>query len=485
MMKKYLLILLSILSFTSCIKDEGNYDYTTLKEVQIGGLVNSYRFVLQKTQTIAPEITTEIAPDDLSYCWRVGGDTLSTDKAFTHTFTKVLASSEPLTFEVIDKLTNIRFVKRMNLAVVSPFETGWLIFGDVQGKAQLDFQSYEDEKKYFTDIYKEVNGEDLSGTAKIVKQLNYQDPSTGAYMDRVSVICKGGKSVELDGSSFLKRKYYEDEFKGTSLSVDAISSEHYSIDNSLFIISKGNIYAKTPGSMGTPDEAYYQYPLSGDSQGYSVAANYTKGYSNGDFYLCLDELNHRYVDFQRSSLSTKVSSLTVDENSSAVIDPDHVDGTSVWMGQAYNGNALSIVKTDAGKYVLHVLSCIWDGSWTLLAKYDIPDGVINATTCFTSHKVNPYLMIATGNKLMALNLEALSSGVAAINDVHTYEAPITAMHYAYNANKGVNEFGIAIQESATSSTLLLINPSLTAMGEILKRYENMKGTITSLWRKIM
>lgn len=486
MKKIYSTLFFATLLLSGCIKDDGNYDYTPLEEVSIEGIADSYRFILQERQAITPKITTKIAPDNLQYCWRIGSDTLSTEPNFDYTFTNVLATKDPLTFEVIDKTTNVRYSKRIDLAVVSPFQTGWMIFSTLDNAPCLSFQSYEDKQLLYDDVYKEINDETLAGTPLTVKQIRYQDGSTGAWMDRVSVLCRNGKSVELDGTSLLRLKYYEDEFHAGNLEIQNINSEYYRSDNALFLIHKGKIYAKVTGGMGTPDDAYYQYPLDGDSKDYRIGAYFAKAHT--DYYVALDELNHRYVYFNRSSLSTIVSSLSVDEaNSTHDFDPNDIQGTSVWMGESKDEKALSIVKTPEGKYVMHVMSSTYNAIFTLVARYEFPDGAINDESCFAAHRNIPYLMIGTGNQLKALNLEALSAGASAMNDIATYDGQITAMQYAYDVNKNVNEFGIAItgSNSERSGSLLIINPTLTAGGEILKRYNNVGGEIKSICRKIM
>jgi hypothetical protein len=487
MKKIYVLIFMMAGLFASCIEDNGNYVYTALNEVTITGLENSYRFILQEPRTLTPQVATTIDPANLTYCWRIGSDTLATTKQFNYTFSEKVTTGDQLVFEVYDKTTNVRYAKRMPVVIVSPFETGWLIFGNgAGGTPTLSFQSYEEGNTFYADVYSEVNKSSLTGKAKMVKQYSYQDGITGSYFDRVSVICEGGNSVELDGTSLLRKKFYQDEFKDNTITIDAMNSEFYGPDYAIYIIGNGKVYVKAPGIMGTPDEAYYQYPLAGDSKGYKLDPVYTKGASYSDFYLSVDELNHRYVGFKRSSLSTKVASIATNATASIkTIDPENLEGKCIWMGQSNAYDALCIFKTDAGKYVLHTLSCYWDGTWTLLSRYEFPDGVINDQTCFAPHKVNPYLMIGTGNQLMALNLQALSAGADAVNQIATYEGAITAMHYAYDINKNVNEFGIAIQSTTATSSLLLVNPSLTAKGEILKRYDNISGKLVSVWRKIM
>lgn len=486
MKKIYPILFSAILLLNGCISDDGNYDYTPLKEVSIEGIADSYRFILQEHQKITPKITTEIASDNLAYCWRIGSDTLSTASNFDYTFTNVLASKDPLTFEVIDLSTNVRYAKRIEIAVVSPFQSGWMVFSVLNNAACLSFQSYEDKKLLYEDVYQEINGEALAGSPLLVKQLRYQDGSTGAYKDRISVLCKDGNSVELDGSSLLRVKNYGDEFRPGGLQVQNINAEYYGNDYSLFMIHKGKIYAKLTGSMGTPEDAYYQYPLEGDTKDYQVGAQFTKPHS--DYYVMLDELNHRYVYFNRSSLSTIVSPLSIDEAASTRdFDSNDVKGTSVWMGQSKDQKALSIIKTPAGKYVLDVMTSTYAGIFTLVARYEFPDGTINDESCFAPHRNIPYLLIGTGNQLKALNLEALSAGAGALNNIATYEGRIAAMQYAYDINKNIDEFGIAITGSNTerSGSLLIINPTLTSGGEILKRYDHVGGKIISICRKIM
>lgn len=486
MKKIYSTLFLVTLLFSGCIKDDGNYDYTPLKEVSIEGITDSYRFILQERQTITPKITTEIDPANLDYCWRIGNDTISTSPNLEYTFTNILTATNILTFEVIDKATNVRYSKRIELAVVSPFQSGWMLFSTLNNAPYLSFQSYEDKQLLYDDVYKATNSESLTGNPLFVKQIRYQDPISGAYQDRISVLCQNGKSVELDGTSLIRLKYYEDEFHGGNLAIQNISSEYFRADNALFLIHKGKIYAKVTGGIGTPDDAYYQYPLDGDSKDYQTGSYFAKAHN--DYYVTLDELNHRYVCFNRSSLSTIVSALSVDDaNSTHVFDPNDIQGTSLWMGESKEEKALSIIKTPEGKYVLHVMSSTYNAIFTLLARYEFPDGAINDESCFTAHRNIPYLMIGTGNQLKALNLEALSAGPDAMNNIATYEGQITAMQYAYDSNKKVNEFGIAITGSNPEGpgSLLIINPTLTAGGEILKRYDNVKGKIVSICRKIM
>lgn len=489
MKQKYLFIIGLVCIFNACIEDTGNYDYTSLQEVAINGLDDTYRFVLQKPYSITPDINTRIDEKNLAYCWRIGADTLCQTKELNHTFTRIpsAASTNPLTFEVLDKTTDVRYSKRMPISIVSPFTTGWLMLTSLsEGGAQLAFQSFEAEKMLYQDVYEEVNGEKLTGTPLWVKQLNYSDGATGAKLDRVSIICENGKCPELDGTSLVRNKFYEDEFRSVTPHICNITSEYYTVDKALNIVSDGLIYGKAAkGTMDTPDDAYYQYPFEGDDKGYHIAP-YIVAPTYSAFYFALDELNHRFVVYKGNSLSSKVSSITWDdEKSVSGIDLDDVPGKMVWMGAiTYDEKFYSIILND-GKYILRHMDVDWDGTTTLSGYAELPDGVIAENSSFALHPTSPYMFVSNGQTLKIINLETLSDKNVDIQNLCVYDGEILAMHYAYGQNPKVDQFGIAIQTGNNESALLIVNPELSAQGEILERYEHVEGKIVSLCRKAM
>ena len=60
MRKIYLFSVWLLCCLNACIEDKGNYNYVPLEEVAISGLDDSYRFVLQKSQSITPKVITNI-----------------------------------------------------------------------------------------------------------------------------------------------------------------------------------------------------------------------------------------------------------------------------------------------------------------------------------------------------------------------------------------------------------------------------------------
>lgn len=484
----------TVFSMTSCLSDDGNYDYTPVRDITISGLSDSVRCVLQEPQALKPEIETDIPESNLEYCWRLGADTLAKTRDFNYTFTNVPTSSDPLTFDILDKTTNVRYSKVINLKVVSPFTTGWALLLNDGGKSKLDFQSLEGSSRLYDDVYGSVNGEQLSGTPVSVKQLVYNDGFTGKRTDRISVLMKGGKSPELDGVSMLRKKYYADEFHSTPVPEFAyISAENYKSDYALNIITTdGTIYGKAVGQMGTPDDGYYEYPYRADDKGYKVAP-YVGSVSGQGVAIALDEANHRFVHWSPSTLSSKVSGIVFNEEESVKdADLESVPGTAVWIGNKeynYDGNVYAVVN-NGGKYYLYQLffgysSTARDFIYALKAKAEIPDGVVSNNSVFAIHPDTPYLFVGTGNSLKAINLNSLNEMSQAVNDLTTFDGDIKGMTFSRDNTVLPNlEFSIAVSRGGQSS-ILIVDPTLTSKGKILKRYNGIKGDIVSFCRKLM
>lgn len=482
-MKHIVSILIITLLLSSCLKDNGNYKYTAIAPVTIKGINDSYRVFLQSSLNIPVTIETTLKESDLEYNWMVGPDTLCRTKDFNYTFVDQSATSDALVLEVRNKTNNVRYTKRANLTIVSPFQTGWAILSEKNNKGYLSFLSYEGNKELFKDVYQQVNKESLGSNPISVKHLMDWD------INRLSIICSGGKSVEIDGSNFKKVKYYQDEFKAPNFAPVAINVEKFSADRFFMIISGGKIYPNNIGSFPVFDDGWYEFPLDADALGYSVDGWYTKG-PDIDQYMAFDQLNKRYVGFAKRSSITQVTSLPLNTGLTQMFNPNNVDGHCIWMGQSSASKALSIIKTTNGKYLLHVFTnaydAKWNVKWTAQAEYEIPATAIGANSCFAAHATTPYLFIGTGNKLQALNLDALSQGSAALNLISTYDGDITAISHSYSSLKGINELAIALKTTDTEypGSFLLINPTLTAGGTVIMRVDKVGGIIKDLVRKI-
>jgi hypothetical protein len=93
-----------------------------------------------------------------------------------------------------------------------------------------------------------------------------------------------------------RTKWYDDEFHTASVpSFAAITAQYFNTDKALDIITTdGQVFIKRIGSMGSPDDGYYEYPLQSEG-GYKIAPCVTRLTSNDAAYVGLDEQNHRFV----------------------------------------------------------------------------------------------------------------------------------------------------------------------------------------------
>ena len=468
----------------SCLSDEGNYDYTQLDDVDIQGVPESARFILQTPQAITPTISTSIDENNLEYCWRIGSDTLCKTKDFNYTFTKV-PSRDKLTFDVRDKRTDVRYSRVVKATVVSPFTSGWLILTNDQGKSRLAFQSFEDTKKLFQDVYTFVNGTEMEGKPVMVKQLRYQDFNTGTWIDRVSVLNKDGQSPELDGITMARTYNYEEQFKNGNAPQPAyISSEYYRFDFTTAIIgTNGEMYGKANGLGADSKDGYFVDPYVKDDLGYEMAPMLAR--VNGQCFG-YDRKNHRFVQFVQSYLSTPIMAPIY---GSSAVDTNVFPGEIIWMGTTlFEYNNFYAVLRDAGKYYLYSFSYGYDNSTysfvtKVLSREKLPEGVVSDNSKFQIRNDKNYLFVSNGKTLRAINMSTCGTGNVAVEDVATFSGDILDMLYLTDTSVSLDEFGIAIDGGDDTTSLLIIDPTLTSHGAVLQRYDGIKGKAVSIWRK--
>lgn len=484
-MKRTILYLAALmpLAFTACLNDEGNYDYTELPDVEISGLADDIRCVLLEQQNLTPTVSTTIPEERLQYVWRIGADTLVQKKTLDYTFHKVPGSNDPLTFEVIDRQTNVRYAKTMRLTVVSPFTTGYAM---LTADGRLAFQSLEADEKLYQDAYRDANGEGLQGTPRAVKLLGYGDANNNyVRATRLSVTMEGGQSPELDGLSFIRNTYYEDEFRGNTPQLAYISSQYYTADYAYNAISSdGKVYIKFCSSTGTPDDGYFEYPLESALENYRLAPQIVRmGATSYDVdYVGLDEQNHCFVKWTGNRSSTPITKLVPN-------DEQTVDGTLLWMGNTlYTTTAYAVVKNE-GRFYLYGLSyalsyVTYQMEGSVTAYGELPAGTVNDQSCFTVSRDTPYLFVGTGHQLKAINLASLNNLSDAVIDVATYDGDITDIHVDYDVNVlPTTELNIAVSHADGTSSVMQIDPTIVNHGAVLKRYDGIQGRIVSFCRK--
>ena len=74
----------------------------------------------------------------MSYEWRLDGELLNV-KAPSYTFNSHKIGLFELTFSVIDNKTGVKYSASTDILVRSPYQRGWVVLSDVDGKSTLSF----------------------------------------------------------------------------------------------------------------------------------------------------------------------------------------------------------------------------------------------------------------------------------------------------------------------------------------------------------
>ena len=138
----YILLLLLLSSICSCLDDKNNYDYTPINELKgtISNIEKNYSVGIDEDLVITPtfEFTIDKTDPDVSYEWRLDGELLNV-KAPSYTFNSHKIGLFELTFSVIDNKTGVKYSASTDILVRSPYQRGWVVLSDVDGKSTLSF----------------------------------------------------------------------------------------------------------------------------------------------------------------------------------------------------------------------------------------------------------------------------------------------------------------------------------------------------------
>ena len=157
MKKKYsILYLLALLSFSSCVEDEGCNDIRPVNEAKIEGIESQYYKVAKLENLEIPvTLTGSLSGDDISQfdCkWflcqhELGSDehvhtVISTSKDLNYPLENVKPGDYTLYFTATDKDTKFQAQQGCSLRVLSPYVRGFYLFGDKEdGTCGIDFVS--------------------------------------------------------------------------------------------------------------------------------------------------------------------------------------------------------------------------------------------------------------------------------------------------------------------------------------------------------
>jgi len=286
---KIALLFLMILA-NSCVSDEGNYNYTDINTVNVTGIDKEYtvytgeRFKLAPTLKFTKDDGTN--PDRYTFEWvaiKTARNVISTKRDFDD-LVKLAPGKYLVYYLITDKDTGVTWQQNyFTLNVVSAIYEGWLVVGDVDGKARLDMVSIipNGTTRVINDVL-DAAGSDLklSGKAVDVECFGNATATSTAYGIYVTASESGTSRLEPDSFAWTQSQNIAYESVGgafdTNFGVDFMKSAGAGEN---LIYSNGNVYSYVkvqqvryglPNNiLDTETKPFNAAPFIADNQGYS------------------------------------------------------------------------------------------------------------------------------------------------------------------------------------------------------------------------
>lgn len=263
----YNALLLCALLLAACHKDMNSYDYSTIEEIEVNGIAESYNAVSNvDVLKIAPEVSSNLPDAHFEHTWTVYEnnaqgyiptvDTLSREKNLEFAVT-LPAKSYTLVHIVTNKTTGLSKYTNVTLHVNTEYTRGWYVLKDDGTSSDLD--------QFITDgsiipgnrknenIYSFINGEKLTGkgtrltflnnyrsTAESATPINTRTLFVGTEKDMAAVFINTLEAIRRAGTLFFGGSSVE-----TKDMVAFISSSTINLMNNNRVYG---IYAMTPNS---------------------------------------------------------------------------------------------------------------------------------------------------------------------------------------------------------------------------------------------
>lgn len=408
-MKKLWIYFITVMVFcASCYEDKGNYEYKTVPQVTVSGIEESYDFYLGEQRAITPTITwTNGKPDKISYMWKIDDKIVGEEENLDFIVGGLPAKAGLYAeFTIKNEDLGVEYINRFRVSVYSTFYSGWLLLAD---KGNVSGLSYiRDDGELYEDVYKSMNGSDLSGGAYAL--MEHWLP-TSEEIGQIFVACQDGPeySVELDGNSFGRMIATKDEFVG-NVPADFKPMRMHCVSNYDYLINNGKLYVR---NIQASYDAQYQdglfpnFPYPGDYELANLGIRGNLMFSND--IICFDKKTSSYVLLRNGEM--KEFDYTNDAGKAFV--PNNM-GKTVLDGGAIStatptDNFLTILKsnTEDKAYVQKFRFGGWGAKvYKSLSEVDFPDpSIINENTKFAICQNRPYVYIASGNILYVYNHE--------------------------------------------------------------------------------
>ncbi|WP_421920431.1 PKD-like family lipoprotein [Marinifilum sp.] len=404
---KYLIYTMVLMvALSSCLDDEGNYDYIDLPEMDLSQIPDEAQGIIGERLVIPGDISTNLTDADMSYVWAIKledenrdfyMDTISTSRDLD-----VLINFQPgkqdLFFTVVDNKNGVKSDKMIDLSIDTPFSTGWALLKEKNGKAELDFIS-QITNTYYTDVFTNISEVSFDG-----KPLNIGFYwSTYTPFSSMFILTENGGGF-FDAFSMKLNASVQERFHGLDqVELPFTNSIIANLARSVpTFIAGGKIYGK--GGYVIDDEAWWETPAAGDYYATGVAAE-----ARYDNIIFFDSKNRRYITYGKRGWSPDVYSIAeVTASAGAPFDPENLQKDCIWIGNdafrsLSSGNRnYAVLKDDAGAFFIQKFALGYSG-FTAELELAVEDGKLDDNSVYTCNPALPFVYLSKGNSLHRFN----------------------------------------------------------------------------------
>ena len=303
-MKKYIIFLFYFL-FSSCLKDNGTYEYDYGNEVSIRFEKYYYSIKVGDTLSVYPIRQFKYPHSDtlnFEHIWYRNTDVYS-DKN-TLTFIGDSIGSFNMTYYMKDKNTDIMFPARSGFTInVEPlYNMGWIILYEKNDASEIAMIIPKDTIfTHYTELYKTNNkGEKLGSSPVFIKDYAVTWQTRGLL-----VVQRGGQGcVELNSDNYKKEILLKDEFiGGPPDNLDPVDAAF--LEKTHFLLMEdGRIYRKYIINYGdTPWITPWNNNPEEIEGGMKIEDIWDSWSLKSYFALMYDALNKRILEFNPSGSS--------------------------------------------------------------------------------------------------------------------------------------------------------------------------------------
>lgn len=466
-----------------CYKDEGNYEYHAINELEIKGLEDNYTVDADDSLIITPELQGTLYSDTarFSYSWEIGTDEVSKshDLRIQVDMTPGYKYSR---YIITDKETNVRTYKDFGVNVSSSTAGDLiLVMSKYQGRAEMSYLRLDKPANWAVNYFMNRNkGRSLGINPQQLAVLYTKSPKNMPFVNAngrvmaivdnvVNLIDKNTMlydtiSPALTVDAYLQTvsypkpsiEAYKSEFVSEGIALwrkVTYNEQHYC---HFIEVSAGRLFyaaMMSPMSYWTTD--YFYDVASPYKNGYFSPFGYwddmadtpsgrlqQAGFELGD-YIVFDKVNGR---FAFSDPYGDVYSIEVEDV------PQFQGYTMQWSSATNRPNNTSLAVLNDGSQCRLVLlqdgKNSTSGSATKKLAGNVSGGsVMTPNSRFYMMKYNDYLFFCNGNSLYRYNIMNIGSGIAPSENDKVFDLT----QYGYDASAVITDICV----SRTEKTMLV------------------------------